>query len=93
MASDLNPDVLHRLAKLGAQARLDQIEAERLLILGTFPGLKSAKPGPARAASPVAAATPAKVRRRRRKLNAAQRKAISARMSKLWAERRKAKGK
>jgi hypothetical protein len=94
LANDLNPEVLHRLAKLGAQARLDQIEAERLAIVSAFPDLPGAKQPAAKragkAAVVVAKAAPA---RRRKKMSAAARRAVSERMRKFWAERRKAKGK
>ncbi len=95
MPNELKQDVLRNLARLGAQARLEQIEMERRAILATFPDL-GARRGPGRpaAARAAQAQTPAaaKPRRRRRKMNAAQRKEVSERMKRYWAERRKAKG-
>ena len=99
MANELNPEVLHRLARLGAQARLDQIESERVAILDTFPDLRLR---PARTAKRTATrrrraakaeATAKTAPARRRKMSAAERKAVSERMRKYWADRRKAKGK
>ncbi len=98
MPNELKDDVLRRLAQLGAQARLEQLEMERRAILAAFPDL--ARSGRARrpargAQAPVprtpAAATPR--RRRRAGMTAAQRKEVSERMTKYWADRRKAKGK
>lgn len=93
MANQLNPDVLRSFAKLGAQARLEQIETERKAILATFPDLALKRRGaahPAVARSPHAAA-PVAARRRRSRMTAAQRKEVSERMKKYWAERRKKK--
>ncbi|HUR34621.1 MAG TPA: hypothetical protein VM032_12550, partial [Vicinamibacterales bacterium] len=60
---------------------------ERGQILRSFPGLKAgSSSAPAQGAS--AAAAPV---RRRRQMSAAERKSVSARMKKYWAERRKAK--
>ncbi len=93
--SDLKQEVLRNLAKLGAQARLEQIEMERRAILATFPDLGGAGRRPGRPARGQQAEAPAAKsrRRRRRKMNAAQRKEVSERMKKYWADRRKAKGK
>ncbi len=93
--ADLKQEVLRNLAKLGAQARLEQIEMERRAILATFPELGGGGRRPGRPArSEQATEAPAKRRRRRRRtMNAAQRKEVSERMRKYWAERRKAKGK
>jgi hypothetical protein len=96
VTNQLTPEVVHRLAKLGAQARLEQIEGERRAILDMFPDLAPAQRGrrPGRPAtapeSHVAAAKPA---RKRSRMSAAARKAVSERMRKYWADRRKAKGK
>lgn len=83
MTVSLNQRELHRLARVGAQARLQELERERALILRTFPGLKAG----------LAASIPAqrKGARRRRRMSAAQRKAVSLRMRKYWASRRKEK--
>ena len=95
MTNGLNADVLRRFAKLGAQARLEQIEMERKAILATFPDLALRRRGAAQAGVRYApkTAAPAVVRRRRPRMTAAQRKAVSERMKKYWAERRKKGGK
>ncbi len=90
MPDDLNPEVLKRLARLGAQARLDQIEGERRAILAAFPDLsspRSPRRGGRKAAAPQKAAAP----KRRRKMSAAERKEVSERMKRYWAEQRKKK--
>lgn len=86
MAVSLNRRELQRLARLGAQARLEQLERERALILKAFPGLEGGTP-----ARTGRAADGQVSRRRRRGMSAAQRKAVSARMRKYWAARRKEK--
>jgi hypothetical protein len=78
--ADLSREQLRRLARVGAQARLEELRAEEAAIHRAFPGL---------AAKPPAA----KGGRRRGRMSAAARKAVSERMKKYWAERRKAKGK
>jgi hypothetical protein len=91
MPNGLNREQLQRLARLGAHARLAELEAERQAILKAFPGL-AAQAGKVGAAEPAAAsgAGPSPARApRRRKRSAAQRKAQSERMKKIWAERRK----
>ncbi len=71
---------LKRLARTGAAARLVELEAERVAILKAFPDLGS---------SPAATKAPA--RRKRRKMTAAEKKAVGDRMKKYWAAKR-AKG-
>ncbi len=97
MPNELNSEVLRGLMKLGAQARLEQIEMERRAILATFPDLAGARRGPGRPAKTQAqkSETPAaaRPRRRRRTMTPAQRREVSERMRRYWAERRKAKGK
>jgi len=74
---------------MGAESRLRALEQERAQILRSFPGLKL---GAAAAAASTATAAPeAGPVRRRRQMSAAERKSVSARMKKYWAERRKAK--
>jgi hypothetical protein len=81
--ASLNTDQLRRLARLGAIARLEQIRQEEAAIKAEFPELF----GRQRAASEKVPA-----RRRRKSMSAAARKAVSERMRKYWAERRKSKG-
>ena len=79
---------MQRLARLGAQARLEELRHEEAAIRAAFPDLFGR--GRGRKAAPVAAAQPVG-RRRRRGMSAANRKAVSERMKKYWAARRKAK--
>ena len=79
---------LLRLARLGAEARLRALETEVEAIYRSFPDLRSARS----ARIPKANGGAARGRNRRR-MSAAQRKAVSARMKKYWAARRKAGGK
>jgi hypothetical protein len=88
--SDLNQEQLQRLARLGAQARLDELRREEAAIRAAFPDLFG---GRGRGRKPRASTTESQPRRRRRGMSAAARKAVSDRMRKYWAERRKAKGK
>ena len=72
---------LHDLARLGARARLDAIDAERTEILRMFPELRQGRQ-PARAGSPA--------RRRRGTMSPEARQAQSERMRAYWAARREA---
>ncbi len=83
------------LTRLGAQIRLAQLVAEMDAILGAFPDLGKLPARPA-AQGEREEAAPAKrtVRRRKRsRMSAAQRKAVSERMKKYWAGKRAAKAK
>ena len=85
----LNQDQLRRLARLGAIARLEQLRQEEAAIRGEFPELFGRG---RRANGEAAPSTPAHAAGRQRKaMSAAGRKAVSERMRKYWAERRKAK--
>jgi hypothetical protein len=86
---NLNAEQLRRLTRLGAVARLEQLRLEEAAIRAEFPELFGRGRQRARDAAPPAAG---KTRRRRRaKMSAEARKAVSERMRKYWAERRKAK--
>ena len=89
MAS-LSQEQLRRLARLGAIARLDQLHQEEGAIRAEFPELF----GRGRKLQPRdgQTTTPGRRVRRRRAMSAAARKAVSERMRKYWAGRRKAKG-
>ncbi len=89
MAKELSKDVLNRLARLGAQARLDELEAERRAILKAFPGIGGARKVAAGAEAP-AAAKPARKPRKKRNVSAAARKAASDRMKQYWAAKKQA---
>ena len=88
--ANLNPEQLRRLARLGAVARLEQLRTEEAAIRAEFPELFGrGRREPADAApSPAGAAARG---RRRRKMSPEARKAVSERMRKYWANRRKAK--
>jgi len=79
--ADLNRKELERL---GAIARLDQLNSEIAAIRRAFPGL-----GHGRVAAATADDAPR--RRRRSRMSPAARRAVSVRMKKYWAARRKAK--
>jgi hypothetical protein len=73
----------HRLAKLGAAARLAEIQQEREALTALMNGTSRA--ARSRSATPGRRVTRL---RRRSRWSAAQRKAVSARMKKYWAARR-----
>lgn len=87
--ANLNSEQLRRLARLGAIARLEQLKQEEAAIRAEFPELF----GRGRSAAVAVADAARPGRRRRRKMSSAARKAVSERMRKYWAERRKGKGK
>ena len=80
----VSADTRSQWARLGARARLQEIDQERAAILKAFPELK-------RGGHAVAGPGP------RRKISAAARRAMSAGMRKYWARRKaqatKAQGK
>jgi hypothetical protein len=80
----LGADRLRNWARAGAEATLKQLRAEIIAIERTFPEL--ALPQGRR----TVARSFKKAEKRARKMSAAARKALSARMKKYWAERRKA---
>ena len=86
--ANLSQEQLRRLARLGAIARLEQLRQEEAAIRSEFPELF----GRGRREQEGHTQT-GKRRRRRRAMSPAARKAVSERMRKYWAERRKAKGK
>ena len=89
--ANLNTEQLRRLARLGAIARLEQLRQEEAGIRAEFPELFGR--GGRRAGGAGNSAASSGGGRRRRRMSAAARKAVSQRMRKYWAERRKAKGK
>ncbi|HKB11075.1 MAG TPA: hypothetical protein VKD69_10485 [Vicinamibacterales bacterium] len=95
--ADLNREELQRLARLGAKSRLEEIQREEAAIRRAFPDLFGGRRRGGRAKRAASAASRAgraakKGRRRRRRgtMSAAARKAVSERMKKYWASRRKA---
>lgn len=83
----LTAERLRDLARSGAETMLKQLRAEIIAIERTFPEL--AIPQKRKAVREALQ----KVRRRVRTMSAVERKAVSERMRKYWAERRKAKAK
>jgi hypothetical protein len=88
--ANLNPEQLRRLARLGAVARLEQLRQEESAIRAEFPELFGRGRRPARESERPAKAA-GRRRRRRTKMTEAQKKAVSERMRKYWADRRKGK--
>ena len=76
-------DQLQQFARVGAQARLEVISQERESILRAFPDL-----GRTSAPRVVSADGAAPRPRKRRRMSAAERKAVGKRMKAYWAKRR-----
>jgi hypothetical protein len=85
--ANLNQEQLRRLARLGAVARLEQLREEEAAIRAEFPELFGGRRGSGQDKQAGSK------RRRRPAMTAAQKKAVSERMRKYWAERRKASAK
>lgn len=85
--ANLSQEQLRRLARLGAIARLEQLRQEEAAIRSEFPELFG------RGRREEVGSGQTTKRRRRRAMSPAARKAVSERMRKYWAERRKAKAK
>jgi hypothetical protein len=83
----LSPKHLRELARAGAEVTLNRLRAEIIAIERTFPELALPK-GRRAIRRSIQAAT-----KRTRRMSAAARKAVSARMKRYWAERRKARAK
>jgi len=80
--ADLTREELQRLARLGAKSRLEELRKEEGAIRRAFPDLFGGR-GRQPASAPA--------RRRRKGMSATARKAVSERMKKYWAARRKDK--
>jgi hypothetical protein len=87
IASGLSAEKLRELARTGAEVTLNRLRAEIIAIERTFPEL--ALPRRRRALR----RTVKQATNRTRQMSAAARKAVSERMKKYWAERRKAQAK
>jgi hypothetical protein len=83
----LSTERLREWARAGAEATLKQLRAEIIAIERTFPELALPKRRRAIRRSLKTA------RRRTRQMTVAARKAVSIRMKRYWAERRKAQAK
>ena len=92
--ANLSPDQLRRLARLGAMARLEQLRNEEAAIRAEFPELfgRGGRRAEQGTAEPAAGKTTGRGRGGRRKMSPAARKAVSERMRRYWADRRKTKG-
>jgi hypothetical protein len=94
VAKKLTAAEMHRLARLGAAAKLAQLEREIAALKRAFPGLKpqavTAPAPPADGAVRADSAQPAPRRSRRSPMSAAERNAVSERMKRYWDARRKA---
>jgi len=90
--ADLSRDELRRLARLGAKSRLEELRREEAAIRRAFPELFRGG-GRGAAADEAPARAGGRRRRRRSRMSAAARKAVSERMKKYWASRRKSKAK
>lgn len=92
--ADLSRQELQQLARLGAKARLEELRQEEAAIRRAFPGLFAGRGRKAGATSDTERSTRRRRRRRKRPaMSAAQRRAVSERMTKYWAEQRKGKKK
>ncbi len=94
MAKKLTSAEMQRLARIGAAARLAQLEREIAALKRAFPGLTT-QPGPPSAPPPEGRARPganpaAPHRSRRTPMSASERRAVSERMKRYWDARRKA---
>jgi len=87
LANRLSATKLKELARTGAETALKELRAEIIAIERTFPELALPRRRQTLQRSVERAAT------RTRRMSAAARKAVSARMKKYWLERRKAKAK
>ena len=85
--TSLGADKLRELARTGAEVALKRLRAEMVAIERTFPELALPKRRRALRKSLREATS------RTRRTSAAARKAVSERMKKYWAERRKAQAK
>ena len=81
----LNAEKLRELARAGAEATLDRLRAEIVAIERSFPELGLPRRRRALRRSLKQATN------RTRRMSAAARKAVSERMRRYWAERRKAR--
>lgn len=84
LATTLSTEKLKELARSGAEQALERLRAEIIAIERTFPELALPKRRKAMRRSLERAG------RKARTMSAAARKAVSARMKRYWAERRKA---
>lgn len=87
VAKKIADSELRIFALVGARARLAALQAEVASLLATFPELRGGKG----AASSAGSQTPGQKPGRKRPMSAAEKKAVSDRMRKYWADRRAGK--
>jgi len=92
MPSGLNRNQLLQLARLGAKARLAELEEERKAIEALI-GRGAGRATRRRASTAEPRTTANESAGRRRTMSSAARRAVSQRMKRYWAERRKAQSK
>lgn len=85
MASELSRDEMRRFARLGAMKRLEELRKEEAAIRTAFPELFRGATRPLLAVDGVVRS------RKPYKMSPEAKKAVSERMKKYWADRRKAK--
>ncbi len=79
------------MARKGAEHRYEELKADIAALVKNFPHLAAKARTTVAKAGRAIEAEGQQVRRRGRKMSAAARKAVSQRMKKYWAARRKAK--
>jgi hypothetical protein len=93
VAKKLTAAEMQRLARIGAAAKLAQLEREIAALKRAFPGLKPqaarAQAPPADSSAGAGSGVTLPRRPRRSPMNAAERKAVSERMKRYWDARRK----
>lgn len=91
MAKKIADSELRSLALVGARARLSALQGEVASLLATFPELRSGRLARVRSGDGAPAPRKGKKPGRKRPMSAAEKKAVSERMRKYWAERRAGK--
>ena len=84
MAKTIGDSTLREFALVGARAKLTALEAEIAALVRTFPELRRGRSA-GKATAPAAAGSK---RGRKKPMSSAERRAVSERMRKYWAERR-----
>lgn len=82
MAKKIGDSTLREFALVGARAKYAALQAELASLVATFPELAKAR------GTKGAAVVPGRKRGRKKPMTAAERKAVSERMRKYWAERK-----
>ena len=88
-----HPSHILELAKRGAEHRYQELKADIESLVKLFPHLHGQGDSGNPLSAPIETVKRAIRRRRRRKMSEAARKALSVRMTKFWAARRRANAK